>query len=148
MLLTRSEWADPNPGKSLLFAPHRPWRCVGLTAESPLFLVDLFWGETNDDQAIRSVLVVSPEELITVVQQFGVGSCRVFRLGLTNGDRNSTSALEKVLAVRSYRRPDSHQKWYVYVDTRGRQCPCHSWMPEPDVTSIWEDELRLELCIA
>lgn len=141
MLLTHAQWAESNPAKQKLSAPHRSWRCVGISAESPVFFVDLLWGPDNPDQAIRSVLVSSPEELIEIVTEVGSERCRVFHLGLASGRRNESPCLTEVMKLRSHRAPGSPIKWYVYVDTQGCQHACFSWAPRADETSMWEEEL-------
>jgi hypothetical protein len=143
MLLTHAQWAESNPTKQRLSAPHRPWRCVGISAESPVFLVDLFWAPENTDQAIRSVLVSSPEELIEIVSEFGLDRCRVFHLGLANGRRDERPALTEVMALRSHRAPGNPMKSYVYADAQGGQHACFSWSLSADETSVWEEELVL-----
>ena len=140
MLLTQAQWAESNPAKRRLSAPHWPWRCVGISAESPTFLVDLFWG-TDADQAIRSVLVSSPEGLVEIVFAFGLDSCRVFHLGLANGCRDEQPALTEVMALRSHREPGSSMKSYVYIDTEGCQHECFPWSPHADECSVWQEEL-------
>lgn len=146
MLLTNSQWADTNPGKRRLVAPNLPLRCVGLTGESPIFLIDLFWGSGDRDQAIRSVLVCSPEELINVVREFGTTCCRVFHVSLSNGDRDALPRFEEIVALQSYRDPGSDFKSYVFVDRQGRQRSCFSWFSSPPENVQWEDELRFD-CI-
>ncbi|MFX1737973.1 hypothetical protein PXJ20_30175 [Paraburkholderia sp. A1RI_3L] len=141
MLLTHAQWAESNPAKQRLSAPHRSWRCVGLSAESPIFFVDLLWGTDHPDQAIRSTLVSSPEELIEIVTDVDSSRCRVFHLGLANGRPDGQPTLTEVKALRSHRQPDSPVKWYVYVDAQGCQHACFSWSPDADETSVWEDEL-------
>lgn len=141
MLLTQSQWAESNPAKNRLSAPNRPWRCVGISAESPIFFVDLFWGGEGRDQAIRSVLVSAPEDLIEVVTDFGRDRCRVFHFGLANGNRDALPVLTKVIALRSYREPDSLVKSYAYVDDQGHQQACFSWLPAPGESAEWKDEL-------
>lgn len=141
MLLTHAQWTESNPAKQRLSAPHRSWRCVGISAESPVFFVDLLWGPDNQDQAIRSVLVSSPEELIELVTEMGSERCRVFHLSLADGHRNELPFLSEVMALRSHRAPGSPIKWYVYRDAQGCQHACFSWSPRPDETSVWEDEL-------
>ncbi|TFE40030.1 hypothetical protein E2553_24910 [Paraburkholderia dipogonis] len=145
MLLTHAQWAESNPAKQKLSAPHRPWRCVGISAESPIFFVDLFWGPDNPDQAIRSVLVSSPEELIEIVTEVGPDRCRVFHLGLANGRRDGQPALTEVTGLRSHRAPGNPMKWYVYADAQGCQHACVSWSPRADETSVWEEELVLNI---
>ncbi|SOF00945.1 hypothetical protein SAMN05446635_9021 [Burkholderia sp. OK233] len=110
MLLTHVQWAESNAAKQKLSAPHRPWRCVGLSAESPIFFVDLLWGPDNPDQAIRSVLVPSPEELVEMVTEVGSSRCRVFHLGVANGRPDAQPALTEVKAIRSHREPGSPVK--------------------------------------
>ncbi|CAE6766269.1 hypothetical protein R69927_05659 [Paraburkholderia domus] len=144
MLLTHAQWAESNPARQKLSAPHRAWRCVGISAESPIFFVDLFWGPDNLDQAIRSVLVSSPEELIEIVTGIGLDRCRVFHLGLANGCRDGQPALTEVMALRSHRKPGSPMKSYVYADAQGGQHACFPWSPRADETSVWEDELMLD----
>jgi hypothetical protein len=139
MLLTHAQWAESNPAKQKLSAPHRPWRCV--SAESPIFFVDLFWEPDNLDQAIRSVLISSPEELIEIVTEVGPDRCRVFHLGLANGRRDEQPALTEVMALRSHRAPGHPMKWYVYEDAQGSQHACFSWSPSANETSVWEEEL-------
>jgi hypothetical protein len=146
MLLTRSQWAESDPAKSRLSAPNKPWRCVGISAESPIFFVDLFWGPEGRDQAIRSVLLSAPEELIEVVKEFGRDHCRVFHLGLANGNRDTLPLLTEVAALKSYRQPGSRMKSYVYCDDQGRQRQCFSWLPAPGENSVWEDELLFNVC--
>jgi hypothetical protein len=96
MLLTHAQWAESNPAKQKLSAPHRSWRCVGISAESPVFFVDLFWDSDNADQAIRSVLVSSAEELIEIVTEVGPERCRVFHLCLANGGHDERPSLAQV----------------------------------------------------
>jgi hypothetical protein len=144
MLLTHAQWAESNPAKQKLSTPHRSWRCVGISAESPIFLVDLLSRPDNPDQAIRSVLVSSPEELIEVVTEVGPKRCRAFHLGLAHGRPDGQPALTEVKALRSHRQPGSPVKWYVYVDARGYQHACFSWSPRADETSVWEEELVLD----
>jgi hypothetical protein len=144
MLLTNSQWAETNPGKRRLVAPNLPLRCVGLTGESPIFLVELFWGSEDADRAIRSVLVPSPEELIKVVREFGTTCCRVFHVTLSNGDRDAAPMFEEVIALQSYREYGSDFKSYVFVDRQGRQRPCFSWFSSPHADGLWEDELRFD----
>jgi hypothetical protein len=141
MLLTQSQWAESNPAKKRLSAPNRPWRCVGISAESPIFFVDLFWQAEGRDQAIRSVLVSAPEDLIEVVTDFGRDRCRVFHFGLANGNRDVLPVLTEVIALKSYRERDSLVKSYVYVDDQGRQQACFPWLPAPNESSEWRDEL-------
>ncbi|MDP9649661.1 hypothetical protein [Paraburkholderia caledonica] len=141
MLLTHAQWAESNPAKQRLSAPHRSWRCVGLSAESPIFFVDLFWGPDSPDEAIRSVLVSSPEELIEIVMELGPERCRVFHLGLANRRREERPALTEVLRLRSHRAPGNAVKWYVYTDVEDQQHACISWSPDADETSVWEEEL-------
>jgi hypothetical protein len=141
MLLTHAQWAESNPAKQKLSAPHRSWRCVGLSAESPIFFVDLHWGPDNPDQAIRSVLVSSPEELVEIVTEVDSSRCRVFHLGLANSRPDGQPVLTEVKALRSHRQPGSPVKWYVYVDAQGCQHACFSWSPRADETSVWKEEL-------
>lgn len=142
MLLTQAQWAESNPAKRKLSEPNRPWRCVGLSGESPIFFVDLFWDGEGNDQAIRSVLVSTPEDLIEVVTDFGRDRCRVFHFELANGDRDALPVLTEVIAIRSYREPGTLVKGYVYVDIQGHQQACFSWLPAPGENSEWKDELR------
>lgn len=144
MLLTHAQWAESNPARQKLSAPHRAWRCVGISAESPIFFVDLLWGSDNPDQAIRSVLVPSPEELVEIVTEVGSSRCRVFHLGLADGRSNEQPALTEVKALRSHREPGSPVKWYVYVDAQGCQHACCPWSPHAKETSMWEEELALD----
>lgn len=150
MLLTHAQWAESNPAKQKLCAPHRPWRCVGVSAESPIFFVDLLWGADDPDRAIRSVLVSAPEELIEIVAEVGPERCRVFHLSLANGRCDGYPSLTEVTTLKSHRAPGNTIKWYVYVDAQGRHHPCISWSPRADETSVWEEELVLNpmRCVA
>jgi hypothetical protein len=145
MLLTHDQWAESNPAKRKLSAPHRPWRCVGLSAESPVFLVDLQCRTHNPDQAIRSVLVSSPEELVEIVSEIGSARCRVFHLGLADSNAEEQPALTEMRALRSHREPDSPVKWYFYVDAQGHQHSCLPWSPAAAETSVWQEELVFDV---
>ncbi|WP_321883314.1 MULTISPECIES: hypothetical protein [Paraburkholderia] len=143
MLLTHAQWAESNPAKQRLSAPHHPWRCVGLSAESPIFFIDLLYDD-NSDQAIRSALVSSPEELIEIVTEIGPARCRVFHLGLANGRREVAPTLTEVLSLMSYRAPSNSVKYYVYLDMEGHRQACFPWSPRADENSVWEEELAFK----
>jgi hypothetical protein len=93
----------------------------------------------------QGVLVSSPEELVEIVPKVGASRCRVFHLGLADRRADEQPALTEIRALRSHREADSPVKWYVYVDTQGRECTCLPWLLGAGEGSVWQEELVFDV---
>lgn len=98
MLLTTPGWAEEQPTRRRLVQPYKPWRCIGVSSESPCFLVECRHDQRDEPELLNSFLVPSPEHLLEVVGQLCGGAYRVYRLHVSGGG-DEVSRLELVHAI-------------------------------------------------
>lgn len=141
MLLTKPGWAEELLTRRRLVQPYLPWRCVGVSAESPCFLVECRHDQRDEQDLLKSFLVSSPEHLLEVLDQFCGGTYRVYRLHMSGGD-DEICRLELVHTIRSYR--VSGVTWFCHIGVDGVTQPCLPWQPRPDASAEWSTEWTCE----
>lgn len=141
MLLTKPGWAEEQPTRRRLVQPYLPWRCVGVSSESPCFLVECRHDQRDEQDLLNSLLVPSPEHLLEVVGQLCGGGYRVYRLHMSGGG-DEVSRLELIHTIRSYR--VNGVTWFCHIGVNGVAQPCLPWQPRPDASAEWSTEWTCE----
>lgn len=140
MLLTDPSWAETHPTRRRFVQPYLPWRAIGVSKESPCFLVERV-APLQEEQALPShLLVTTPEYLLKVVTELGVQCGQVYRLCLS-GHGESENRLERVVSLTQYEA--GGVPWFNSTGKDGRSCPCLPWQPKPEADSlhvtVWAD---------
>ncbi len=141
MLLTKPGWAEEQPTRRRLVQPYLPWRCVGVSSESPCFLIECRQYQHGERDLLNSFLVPSPEYLLEVVGQLCGGVYRVYRLHISGSD-DEVCRLELIHTIRSYR--VNGVAWFCHIGVDGVAQPCLPWQPRPDASAEWTTEWTSE----
>lgn len=141
MLLTEPGWAEVLPTRRRLVHPYLPWRCLGISGESPCFLIERDQHQQDEPDLLSNFLVSSPEFLLEVLTQLGDCNYRVYRLHLSR-DGGAESRLEQISAIKSYHAQGV--SWFSHVGADGVTRPCLSWQPAPDPDATWTTEWSCE----
>lgn len=137
MLLTQAGWEEPQLVKRWLVQPFSPWRCLGISTESPCFLIDCHESASASGQLLGAFLVPSPEHFLEVVSQLSDNQYQAYRL-LLSGDGSSESRLERIESIRSY--PAADTVWFSSVGIDGTTRPCVAGQPSAGPEVQWTVE--------
>ena len=136
MLLTEPGWAEALPTRRLMVHPYLPWRCLGISAESPCFLIGRSQPQNEERALLSNFLVPSAEYLLEVMAQVSDQGYRVYRLELGEGE--VPSRLAPICALKSYRA--GGVIWFSYLEEDGVMRPCLPWQPPPADRTEWTTE--------
>lgn len=145
MLLTEISWeVEDSVLRGLV--PYQPWRYVGISLESPCFLVKWSQHHHGEQPLLKNFLVAKPEDVLQMIGLLGVSDCRVYWLHIPRDDEEC-SRLEPVHAIKSYCL--NGVTWFNHIDADGVAHPSSlSWQPAPEadttMTTEWVCEGALE----
>jgi len=133
MLLTDPSWAETHPTRRRLVQPYLPWRAIGVSTESPCFLVERA-GPQQEEQALPSHLLVStPEHLLKVLAELGQHCGSVYRLCLS-GHGETDNRLERITSLLQYEA--GGVPWFSTIGKDGQNRPCLPWQPKPGADTL------------
>jgi len=133
MLLTDPCWADTHPTRLRLVQPYLPWRAIGMSTESPCFLVERAGPQQEEKALLSHLLVSTPEHLLKVVAELGQDCGPVYRLCLS-GHGESDNRLERITSLMQYEA--GGVPWFNTIGKDGQSSPCLPWQPKPEVGAL------------
>lgn len=139
MLLTEIGCEESQAVRRHLVRPYQPWRYVGITGESPCFLIERDCHDHGADSLLNAYLVPSAEELLQIVEYVGRGTCRVYRVALA-GKAHVPSQLDPIMVVHSY--TAGGVRWFAYEGRDGAIHPCLPGQPKADNRAVWVAEWK------
>ena len=139
MLLTEFGAEESQAVRRHLVRPYQPWRYVGITGESPCFLIERDRTDHRADSLLSAYLVPSAEQLLEIVEFLGYGACRVYKVALA-GKGEGRSQLEPITALHSY--TAGGVQWFSYEGHDGAIHPCLPGQPKADTGAVWVTEWR------
>lgn len=138
MLLTEFGCEEPQSVRQQLVRPYQGWRYVGITGESPCFLIERDRQDHGAASLLSAYLVPSAEELLQVIEFLGQ-DCRVCKVDLS-GMSGVHSQLDPIKALHSYK-ADGVQ-WFGYEGQDGAIHPCLPWQPKAETSADWTIEWK------
>lgn len=139
MLLTEFGCEESQAVRRHLVRPYQPWRYVGITGESPCFLIERDRHDHGANSLLNAYLVPSAEELLQIVEYIGRGACRVYRVALA-GNAEAPSQLDPITVLHSY--TVGGVQWFAYEGQDGAIHPCLPGQPKADTGAVWVAEWR------
>lgn len=127
MFVTDASWREPSPVKKSLVHPMEAWRLVGITPETPIFLVQTMNFAVDDTTIVRTFLVGSVELLLQLLDQATAQTPLNLRVHVIQ-----ETELEEVHELWEYQSGcKQNQRLYAYVGPDGGLKPYYSWQKLP-----------------